>query len=166
MSLFKVTSFGQFEAWYSENQLRGYPKDKIAWCGSLSTFCVFFFSIFSGRWFDAHGPRLLIVVGTTTAVVALFCLACKSLVMSSSHTQLSLFTLFRHCSLQGILPVHPRTPALRYRRRNTIYTLYILHRPLVPSQTCYCCWPHSLRIRPRRRPITNNAFPPLPPNRV
>ncbi|KAJ9100554.1 hypothetical protein QFC21_003597 [Naganishia friedmannii] len=73
-----ITSFGQFEAWYSENQLRGYPKQKIAWCGSLSTFCVFFFSIFSGRWFDAHGPRLLIVVGTTTAVVALFCLAfCK-----------------------------------------------------------------------------------------
>ncbi|GHJ87266.1 hypothetical protein NliqN6_3668 [Naganishia liquefaciens] len=73
-----ITSFGQFEEYYASHQLSHLPKQKISWCGSLSTFCVFFFSIFSGRYFDAHGPRLLIIGGTTIGVVALFCLAfCK-----------------------------------------------------------------------------------------
>lgn len=85
ISYVKVTSFGQFEEYYGSHQLSHLPKQKISWCGSLSTFCVFFFSIFSGRYFDAHGPRLLIIGGTTTGVVALFCLACKLRLSSYDH---------------------------------------------------------------------------------
>ncbi|KAJ9113518.1 hypothetical protein QFC20_001869 [Naganishia adeliensis] len=73
-----ITSFGQFEEYYASHQLAHLPKQQISWCGSLSAFCVFFFSLLSGRYFDSHGPRLLIIGGTSTGVVALFCLAfCK-----------------------------------------------------------------------------------------
>lgn len=72
-----LTGFGQFESYYEAHQLSAYSKSTISWIGSLQTFMCFAGGLFSGRWFDAHGARLLIVGGTTTAVAALVALACE-----------------------------------------------------------------------------------------
>lgn len=64
--------------WFQQNQLSHRSKSDIAWLGSLSSFAVFFLSIFAGRWFDAHGARSIVIAGTVISTAALFCLAfCK-----------------------------------------------------------------------------------------
>lgn len=96
-----ITSFGQFAEYYivspcgflsdsrqevtpadlectwpmKNNQLRDHSRSEIARIGSFSCFSVFFFSIFSGRWFDGHGARAIVIAGTIISTAALFCLA-------------------------------------------------------------------------------------------
>lgn len=72
-----LTGFGQFESYYEAHQLSEYAKSTISWIGSLQTFMCFAGGLFSGRYFDSHGARLLIVGGTTMAVGALVALACE-----------------------------------------------------------------------------------------
>lgn len=73
-----VTSFGQFESYYLDNQLSSYPKQTVSWIGSLQTFFTFVGSLPAGRYFDAHGARHLMIFGTSLSIVSLICLACES----------------------------------------------------------------------------------------
>lgn len=71
-----VTSMGQLQAYYMENQLRGYSKATVAWLGSIQSMLVYIGSLFAGRAFDAYGPERLMWTGTlllTGAVVAMGC---------------------------------------------------------------------------------------------
>lgn len=63
---------------HQNNQLANHTRSEIARIGSFSCFSVFFLSIFSGRWFDSHGARAIVICGTIISTAALFCLAfCK-----------------------------------------------------------------------------------------
>ena len=85
----QLNSFGTFQAWYSEHQLRDTPPSTIAWIGSLQLW-IFFFSVskplrrllaiktshamctwqggFVGRVFDAYGPKVIMAPGTLVLV--------------------------------------------------------------------------------------------------
>ncbi|TXT10293.1 uncharacterized protein COLE_04227 [Cutaneotrichosporon oleaginosum] len=70
-----VTSFGQLQSYYLTNQLAAYSKSDVAWIGSTQSTLTFLGSIAAGRYFDAHGPRLLVIAGTALSIGALIGLA-------------------------------------------------------------------------------------------
>lgn len=72
-------AFGQLQDYYLEHQLKGYDKATVAWLGSIVSFAEFSLAIFSGRFFDIHGARLLVVGCTVFSFVAMVGLACELL---------------------------------------------------------------------------------------
>ncbi|TXT04134.1 uncharacterized protein COLE_07831 [Cutaneotrichosporon oleaginosum] len=70
-----MTANGQLQAYYLNNQLREYSKSDIAWFGSIQTLIEFSFAIFTGRYFDIHGARLLVSSATLLAFVSVIGLA-------------------------------------------------------------------------------------------
>ncbi|WWD01292.1 hypothetical protein V866_008235 [Kwoniella sp. B9012] len=73
-----VTVFGQLKVYYLANQLKEYSQSDVAWIASLQTFITFGGSIVAGRFFDSHGARSLIMVGTSLSVAAIIAMAfCK-----------------------------------------------------------------------------------------
>lgn len=70
-----MTSFGQLELYYLNHQLSAYSKSTVAWIGSCQSTLTFIGSIFAGRYFDARGPRTLVILGTVFCVGALVALA-------------------------------------------------------------------------------------------
>ncbi|WWC60977.1 uncharacterized protein I303_103554 [Kwoniella dejecticola CBS 10117] len=73
-----VTVFGQLKVYYLANQLKDYSQSDVAWIASLQTFITFAGSIVAGRWFDSHGARGLVMVGTSLSVAAVIGIAfCK-----------------------------------------------------------------------------------------
>lgn len=51
--------------------------DRCRWIASVQITLTFIGSIGSGRYFDSHGARNLVVVGTTLNVLSLIATACK-----------------------------------------------------------------------------------------
>ncbi|OBZ67723.1 Riboflavin transporter MCH5 [Grifola frondosa] len=86
----QLNSFGTFQSWYAEHQLRHLPPSTIAWIGSLQLWVFFFSGGFVGRFFDAYGPRVIMLPGT---VVLTF-----SIMMTSISTQ-----YYQYILSQGIL---------------------------------------------------------------
>jgi MFS family permease len=70
-----IMAFGQLQDYYLEHQLKGYDKATVAWLGSIVSFAEFSLAIFSGRFFDIHGARLLVVGCTVLSFVAMIGLA-------------------------------------------------------------------------------------------
>lgn len=71
-------AFGQLQEYYLAHQLQGYDKATVAWLGSVVSFAEFSLAIFSGRFFDIHGARLLVVGCTVLSFAAIVGLACES----------------------------------------------------------------------------------------
>ncbi|KAF7310195.1 Monocarboxylate permease-like protein [Mycena indigotica] len=67
----QMNTFGTFQAWYTEHQLRHLPPSTIAWIGSLQLWVFFLSGGPIGKIFDAYGPRWLMVVGTIVYVLAI-----------------------------------------------------------------------------------------------
>ena len=59
-----MNSIGTFEAYLSTHQLKDRPPATIGWIFSLYTFLSFFLGIQIGPWFDAKGPRALVLLGS------------------------------------------------------------------------------------------------------
>ena len=53
-----TNSFGVFQAFYMENQLRAEGPSKIAWIGSLQTFLMFATGSIGGPLFDRYGAKV------------------------------------------------------------------------------------------------------------
>ncbi|GMK58052.1 hypothetical protein CspeluHIS016_0500840 [Cutaneotrichosporon spelunceum] len=70
-----VTSFGQLKRFYLANQLSAYSQPTVAWIATIQSTLTFFPSLLFGRLFDAHGPRLLVIVGTSLSFSALIAIA-------------------------------------------------------------------------------------------
>jgi MFS family permease len=70
-----VTSFGQLKGYYLAHQLAAYSQPTVAWIATIQSTLTFFPSLFFGRLFDAHGPRLLVVAGTTLSFASLVAVA-------------------------------------------------------------------------------------------
>lgn len=76
------------------------------WISSVMTFLVFFGSIFSGRYFDSHGTRNLLISGSLLFVGALVGIACECLNRSRHGCTNS--------SLQNVLAAHAGSRGGRY----------------------------------------------------
>ena len=50
-----ANSFGVFQAYYIENQLKDHTPDDISWIGSLQVFLVFALGVIGGPLFDRYG---------------------------------------------------------------------------------------------------------------
>ncbi|KAJ0140992.1 putative Ester hydrolase C11orf54 like protein [Fusarium oxysporum f. sp. albedinis] len=76
-SLGLVNSLGSFQAYLETHQLQRYDSGKIGWIFSIYTFLTFFCGIIIGPIFDARGPRILVLAGSTlimaTMVTLGFC---------------------------------------------------------------------------------------------
>lgn len=73
-----VNSIGVFQAYYSENQLRDYNQDQIAWILSVQVFLMQGLAPVFGKVFDSYGPHELLIVGTFFHVFGLMMLSLSS----------------------------------------------------------------------------------------
>ena len=143
-----MTSFGQFESYYLDNQLADFPKQTVSWIGSLQIFFTFVGSLPAGRYFDAHGARHLMIVGTSLSIISLICLACRSPQESASLTR----------SLQRVLPVSPRTRTFWYLRSRAVLSCDGCRWTLVHEAPFDCCRDHRLWFRIGWRHLSNCAW--------
>ncbi|KAJ6475589.1 MFS general substrate transporter [Mycena sanguinolenta] len=86
----QMNAFGTFQAWYAEHQLSHLEPSTIAWIGSLQLWVFFFSGGLIGRFFDAYGPRPIMIVGS---IVYVF-----SIMMTSISTQ-----YYQYMLAQGVL---------------------------------------------------------------
>ena len=70
-----VNSTGAFQDYFSSNQLRDYSPDQIGWIFSLNLFLVFLCGIYTGVIFDAHGPKIVVAVGSVAIVLSMMLLS-------------------------------------------------------------------------------------------
>jgi MFS family permease len=66
-----LNALGVFQNYYQMNQLRNYSPSTIAWIPSLQIFMMFLPGPIVGWFYDNHGPKYLIVVGTLFHVIGL-----------------------------------------------------------------------------------------------
>ncbi|KAI9925599.1 hypothetical protein MW887_005981 [Aspergillus wentii] len=69
-----MNSIGIYQAWIASHQLADLSSGKIGWIFGLYNFLVFFCGIQIGPIFDVHGPRFLMVIGSTLLVIMFVCL--------------------------------------------------------------------------------------------
>ncbi|KDQ18153.1 hypothetical protein BOTBODRAFT_551810 [Botryobasidium botryosum FD-172 SS1] len=70
--------FGAFQSYYGNHQLAGFSADAISWIGSIQLFLTFSATCICGRFYDAYGPRWLLLSGSAIYVLASFLLGvCK-----------------------------------------------------------------------------------------
>ena len=70
-----INSSGALLDYLSANQLRDNSPEQIAWIFSLELFMVFFCGIYAGGIFDAHGPRILVALGSLALVLSMMLLS-------------------------------------------------------------------------------------------
>ena len=70
-----INSTGALQAYLSSNQLSQNSSEQIAWIFSIQLFLVFFAGLYVGPYFDAHGPRGLVAVGSGGLIVSMLILA-------------------------------------------------------------------------------------------
>ena len=70
-----MNSIGTFQAYLSTHQLANVDPSTLGWVFSIYTFLAFFCGIQIGPFFDAKGPRALVVAGTVCMVGGTFGIA-------------------------------------------------------------------------------------------
>jgi MFS family permease len=50
---------GAFQTYWETNQLKQYSQSQVSWIAATQFFLTLFGSVFTGRWFDLHGGRVL-----------------------------------------------------------------------------------------------------------
>lgn len=66
---------GQLQGFYLSHQLSSYSQPTVAWIATVQSTLTFFPSLFFGRLFDAHGPLVLVIAGTSLSFSALVAVA-------------------------------------------------------------------------------------------
>lgn len=75
-----INSTGVFQQYFSSHQLSGYSAEQIGWIFSLSLFLTFFCGNPIGPFFDAKGPRGLVLAGSGLSIVSMMLLGeCTSM---------------------------------------------------------------------------------------
>ncbi|KAK4448803.1 monocarboxylate permease-like protein [Podospora aff. communis PSN243] len=116
-----ANSFGVFQAYYLQNQLKDHSPDEISWIGSLQVFLVFAVGVLGGPIFDRYGPWVI-----RPAAVVYF----LSVILTASCTQYWHFML-----VQGVVsgasnsllmfPSMAATPQYFYKKRGAAMGLAI-----------------------------------------
>ncbi|KAL2839360.1 major facilitator superfamily domain-containing protein [Aspergillus pseudoustus] len=63
-----INSFGVFQEYYLQHELKGESSSTVAWLGGVSTFFIFMGSVVSGSLMDLFGPTVIISVGSVGTV--------------------------------------------------------------------------------------------------
>lgn len=114
------TSFGQLQVYYLDHQLSSNTPSEVGyvvlcklrlgtdprWISSITVFLVSMGSIFSGRYFDTHGARRLLIAGSTMQVGAFVAIACELsfhlLVLSDTSVSKNYWQLFLSHTCVGL----------------------------------------------------------------
>lgn len=59
-----INVIGIFQGYYQQNQLKEYSPSTVSWVGSLEIFCMFSGGAVVGKFYDAYGPRYIVLLGT------------------------------------------------------------------------------------------------------
>src|SRR5271170_5069689 len=51
---------GTFVTYWENNQLQGYSQSQVGWIAAMQFFLTLLGSVFTGRWFDLHGGKVLL----------------------------------------------------------------------------------------------------------
>ncbi|KAI0183702.1 monocarboxylate permease-like protein [Xylaria flabelliformis] len=70
-----VGSIGVFQDYYEANFLHDYSPSNISWILSIQAFFISALAPFAGIFFDRHGPRLLVTLGSALIILGLFTLS-------------------------------------------------------------------------------------------
>ncbi|KAL2870560.1 MCT family MFS transporter [Aspergillus lucknowensis] len=66
-----INSFGVFQEYYLQHQLKGESESTVAWLGGVSIFFIFFASVASGSILDLFGPTVILSVGSLGTVLSI-----------------------------------------------------------------------------------------------
>ncbi|KAL3460925.1 major facilitator superfamily domain-containing protein [Aspergillus heterothallicus] len=66
-----INSFGVFQEYYLQHELRYESESTVAWLGGVSIFFIFFGSVVSGSLMDLFGPTVILCVGSLGTVFSL-----------------------------------------------------------------------------------------------
>lgn len=78
-----INSTAIFQEYFGSHQLSGYSPGQIGWIFSLSLFLTFFCGNPIGPFFDANGPRGLVLAGSVLLIVSMMLLGlCTSMCLS------------------------------------------------------------------------------------
>ena len=69
-----MNTIGTFQAYIVQHQLSSYSPADVGWIFGLYLFIAYFSGIQTGPLFDAKGPKLLMVAGSTCLVATMFLL--------------------------------------------------------------------------------------------
>ncbi|KAK4543913.1 hypothetical protein LTR36_004687 [Oleoguttula mirabilis] len=69
-----MNTIGIYQAYLAEHQLSHYSESTTGWIFSLYIFLAFFCGLQIGPIFDAHGPKMLVRVGTVLLLLSIFLL--------------------------------------------------------------------------------------------
>ena len=73
-----MNTIGTFQAYVVQHQLSSYSAADVGWIFGLYLFVAYFSGIQTGPLFDAQGPKLLMIAGSTCLVATIFLLSvCK-----------------------------------------------------------------------------------------
>lgn len=70
-----MNTIGTFQAYIVQDQLSSYSAADVGWIFGLYLFVAYFSGIQTGPLFDAKGPKLLMVAGSTCLVATMFFLS-------------------------------------------------------------------------------------------
>ena len=80
-----MNTIGTFQTYLAHNQLRSYSTADVGWIFGVYLFIAYFSGIQTGPLFDAQGPKVLMIAGSTCLVLTMFLLGvCKGLSTSRS----------------------------------------------------------------------------------
>ena len=65
-----MNTIGTFQAYIASDQLRAYSASDVGWIFGLYLFLAYSSGIQTGPWFDAQGPKLLLILGTIFLVAS------------------------------------------------------------------------------------------------
>lgn len=69
-----MNTVGVYHSYIAANQLKGYSESSISWIFSMYVFLSFFCGLQIGPIFDAHGPKVLVIVGSVLLCASSFLL--------------------------------------------------------------------------------------------
>ena len=162
-----MNTVGTFQAYLSTHQLASESPSTIGWIFSLYTFLAFFCGIQIGPFFDAKGPRLLVVAGTVCLIGGTFGVA-ESTGMSFYLWARKLVCGWTEAELSSLIHriLAFRLVVLSCRRvghGSDLHTCRVLDRPLLPGQASDGYGVGDDGREHRGHSVPSHASAPLPP---
>ena len=91
-----MNTIGIFQTYIVHNQLKSYGTSDVGWIFGLYLFLAYFSGIQTGPLFDAQGPKVLMIAGSTCLVVSMLLLSvCKGRFSTPRNRRMILRSFFR-----------------------------------------------------------------------
>ncbi|KAI0876621.1 monocarboxylate permease-like protein [Hypoxylon argillaceum] len=116
-----VNSFGVFQTFYAQNQLKGQSPSRIAWIGSLQFYLIFSAGLLAGPLFDRHGAKILL----PSAIIYVASVMLTSIASEYWHFILAQGVLGGFSSGMVLNPAFAATPQYFFKKRGAAMGLSI-----------------------------------------